>query len=178
MTIENARDVERMTTQELKNYLSELNATANDRVAKLKEAGVQLESAAYRNDLLNRGIRKFKMPKNATDEELKTHIYAAQDFIRSPTSKVENVAKEFEQFKAQFGKGVTKTAYRRYVKNYYRVNDILEAGGVYLDSKQTLAVIEISYKTKGSIQDVMDKVLDFLSTTEEYADISTDWFDY
>lgn len=178
MTIKNTRDVERMTTQELKNYLAELNATANERVAKLKEAGVQLESAAYRNDLINRGIRKFKIPKNATDEALKTHIYAAQDFIRSPTSKVENVAKEFEQFKAQFGKGVTKTAYRRYVKNYYKINDMLEASGVYLDSKQTLAVIEISYKTKGSISDVMDKVLDFLSDTEEYADISTEWFDY
>ena len=178
MAIKNARDVERMTTQELKNYLSELNATANDRVAKLKAAGVQLESAAYRNDLLNRGIRKFKMPNNATDEALKTHIYAAQDFIRSPTSKVENVAKEFEQFKAQFGKGATKTAYRRYVKNYYRVNDILEAGGVFLDSKQQLAVIEISYKTKGSIDTVMNKVIDFLSNTVEYADISTDWFEY
>ena len=178
MAIKNARDVERMTTQELKNYLSELNATANERVAKLKEAGVQLESAAYRNDLLNRGIRKFKMPKNATDEALKTHIYATQDFIRSPTSKVENVSKEFEQFKAQFGKGATKTAYRRYVKNYYRVNDILEAGGIFLDSNQQLAVIEMSYKTKGSVSDVMDKVLDFLSDTEEYADISTDWFNY
>ena len=55
---------------------------------------------------------------------------------------------------------------------------MLEASGVYLDSHQTLAVIEISYKTKGSIQDVMDKVLDFLSGTEEYADISTEWFDY
>lgn len=178
MAIKNSRDVERMTTQELKDYLSELNATANDRVAKLKEAGVQLESAVYRNDLISRGIRKFKMPKNATDDALKTHIYAAQDFIRSPTSKVENVAKEFEQFQAQFGKGVTKTAYRRYVKNYYKVNDILEASGVYLDSKQTLAVIEISYKTKGSVSNVMDKVLDFLSNTEEYADISTEWFDY
>ena len=178
MAIKNARDVERMTTQELKDYLSELHATANDRVAKLREAGVQLESAAYRNDLLNRGIRKFKIPKNATDEALKTHIYAAQDFIRSPTSKVENVAKEFEQFRAQFGKGVTKTAYRRYVKNYYRVNDILEAGGVFLDSKQQLAVIEISYKTKGSIDTVMNKVIDFLSNTVEYADISTEWFDY
>ena len=178
MAIKNARDVERMTSQELKDYLSELNATANERVAKLKEAGVQLESAAYRNDLLNRGIRKFKIPKNATDEALKTHIYATQDFIRSPTSKVENVAKEFEQFKAQFGKGVTKTAYRRYVKNYYKINDILEASGVYLDSNQTLAVIEIAYKTKGSISDVMDKVFDFLSDIEEYADISTNWFDY
>ena len=178
MAIKNARDVERMTTQELKNYLAELNATANERVAKLKEAGVQLESAAYRNNLLNRGIRKFKIPKNATDEALKTHIYAAQSFIRSPTSKVENVAKEFEHFKAQFGKGVTKTAYRRYVKNYYKINDMLEASGVYLDSLQRLAVIEISYKTKGSIQDVMDKVLNFLSDTEEYADISTEWFDY
>ena len=178
MAIKNARDIERMTSQELKDYLAELNATANERVAKLKEAGVQLESAAYRNDLLNRGIRKFKIPKNATDEALKTHIYAAQDFIRSPTSKVKNVAKEFEQFKAQFGKGVTKTAYRRYVKNYYKINDILEASGVFLDSLQRLAVIEISYKTKGSIDKVMDKVLDFLSDTEEYADISTDWFDY
>ena len=178
MAIKNARDIERMTTQELKDYLNELNATANERVAKLKAAGVQLESAAYRNDLLNRGIRKFKIPKNATDEALKTHIYAAQDFIRSPTSKVENVAKEFEQFKAQFGKGVTKTTYRRYVKNYYKINDTLEASGVYLDSLQRLAVIEISYKTKGSIQDVMDKVLDFLSDTEEYSDISTEWFDY
>ena len=178
MAIKNARDVERMTTQELKNYLAELNATANERVAKLKEAGVQLESAAYRNDLLNRGIRKFKIPKNATDEALKTHIYAAQDFIRSPTSKVENVAKEFEQFKAQFGKGVTKTTYRRYVKNYYKINDTLEASGVYLDSLQRLAVIEISYKTKGSISNVMDKVLKFLSDTEEYADISTEWFEY
>lgn len=178
MAIKNSRDIERMTSQELKDYLSELNATANERVAKLKEAGVQLESAAYRNDLLNRGIRKFKIPKNATDEALKTHIYAAQDFIRSPTSQVENVDKEFEQFKAQFGKGVTKTAYRRYVKNYYKINDILEASGVYLDSKQTLAVIENSYKTKGSVSDVMDKVLDFLSDTEEYADISTEWFDY
>ena len=178
MAIKNVRDIERMTTQELKNYLAELNATANDRVAKLKEAGVQLESAAYRNDLLNRGIRKFKMPKNATDEALKTHIYAAQDFIRSPTSKVENVAKEFEQFKAQFGKGVTKTAYRRYVKNYYKINDMLEASGVFLDSLQRLAVIEISYKTKGSISDVMDKALEFLSDTKEYADISTEWFDY
>ena len=178
MAIKNVRDVERMTTQELKNYLSELNATANDRVAKLKVAGVQLESAAYRNDLLNRGIRKFKIPKNATDEALKTHIYAAQDFIRSPTSKVENVSKEFEQFKAQFGKGVTKTTYRRYVKNYYKINDTLEASGVYLDSLQRLAVIEIAYKTKGSIDKVMDKVLDFLSDTEEYSDISTDWFDY
>ena len=178
MVIKNARDIERMTSQELKDYLSELNATANERVAKLKEAGVQLESAAYRNDLLNRGIRKFKIPKNATDEALKTHIYAAQDFIRSPTSKVKNVAKEFEQFKSQFGKGVTKTAYRRYVKNYYKVNDILEASGVFLDSLQRLAVIEISYKTKGSFSDVMDKALDFLSNTEEYADISTEWFDY
>lgn len=178
MAIKNARDVERMTTQELKNYLAELNATANERVAKLKEAGVQLESAAYRNDLINRGIRKFKIPKNVTDEALKTHIYAAQDFIRSPTSKVENVAKEFEQFKAQFGKGVSKTAYRRYIKNYYKINDMLEASGVFLDSLQRLAVIEISYKTKGSISDVMDKVLDFLSDTEEYADISTEWFDY
>ena len=178
MAIKNARDVERMTTQELKNYLAELNATANERVAKLKEAGVQLESAAYRNDLLNRGIRKFKIPKNATDEALKTHIYAAQDFIRSPTSKVENVVKEFEQFKAQFGKGVTKTAYQRYVKNYYKINDMLEASGVFLDSLQRLAVIEISYKTKGSVQDVMDKVLEFLSDTEEYSDISTEWFDY
>ena len=178
MAIKNARDVERMTSQELKDYLSELNATANERVAKLKQAGVQLESAAYRNNLLNRGIRNFKIPKNATDEALKTHIYAAQDFIRAPTSKVENVAKEFEQFKAQFGKGVTKTAYRRYVKNYYKINDMLEASGVFLDSLQRLAVIEISYKTKGSIQDVMDKVLDFLSSTEEYADISTEWFDY
>ena len=178
MAIKNARDIERMTSQELKDYLNELNATANDRVAKLKAAGVQLESAAYRNDLLNRGIRKFKIPKNATDEALKTHIYAAQDFIRSPTSKVENVAKEFEQFKAQFGKGATKTAYRRYVKNYYKINDTLEASGVFLDSLQRLAVIEIAYKTKGSISDVMDKVLDFLSNTEEYADISTDWFDY
>ena len=178
MTIKNARDVERMTTQELKNYLAELNATANERVAKLREAGVQLASAAYRNDLLNRGIRKFKIPKNATDEALKTHIYAAQDFIRSPTSKVENVAKEFEQFKDQFGKGVTKTAYRRYVKNYYKINDILEASGVFLDSLQRLAVIEISYKTKGSIDTVMDKVIDFLSNTVEYADMSTEWFDY
>lgn len=178
MAIKNARDIERMTTQELKNYLAELNATANDRVAKLKEAGVQLESAAYRNNLLNRGIRKFNIPKNATDEALKTHIYAAQDFIRSPTSKVENVSKEFEQFKSQFGKGVTKTAYRRYVKNYYKINDMLEASGVFLDSLQRLAVIEISYKTKGSIATVMDKVLDFLSNTEEYADISTEWFDY
>ena len=178
MAIKNARDVERMTTQELKNYLSELNATANERVANLKEAGVQLESAAYRNDLLNRGIRKFKIPKNATDEALKTHIYAAQDFIRSPTSKVENVAKEFEQFKSQFGKGVTKTAYRRYVKNYYKINDMLEASGVFLDSLQRLAVIEISYKTKGSISDAMDKALEFLSNTQEYADISTEWFDY
>ena len=178
MAIKNARDVERMTTQELKNYLAELNATANDRVAKLKEAGAQLESAAYRNDLLNRGIRKFKTPKNATDEALKTHIYAAQDFIRSPTSKVDNVAKEFEQFKAQFGKGVTKTAYRRYVKNYYKINDMLEASGIFLDSLQRLAVIEISYKTKGSISYVMDKVLEFLSNTEEYVDISTEWFDY
>ena len=176
--IKNARDIERMTSQELKDYLNELNATANERIAKLREAGVQLESAAYRNDLLNRGIRKFKIPKNATDEALKTHIYAAQDFIRSPTSKVENVAKEFEQFKAQFGKGVTKTAYRRYVKNYYKINDMLEASGVYLDSLQRLAVIEISYKTKGSISDVMDKVIEFLSNTEEYADISTEWFDY
>lgn len=178
MAIKNARDVERMTTQELKNYLAELNATANERVAKLKKAGVQLESAAYRNDLLNRGIRKFKTPKNATDEALKTHIYAAQDFIRSPTSKVENVSKEYEQFKAQFGKGVTKTAYKRYVKNYYRVNDILERAGVFLDSHQTLAVIEISYKTKGDISTVMNKVIDFLSNTVEYADISTEWFDY
>lgn len=178
MAIKNARDVERMTTQELKNYLAELSTTANDRVAKLKEAGVQLESAAYRNDLLNRGIRKFKIPKNATDESLKTHIYATQDFIRSPTSKVENVAKEFEQFKAQFGKGVTKTAYRRYVKNYYKINDILESSGVFLDSLQRLAVIEISYKTKGSISNVMDKVLDYLSDTDEYSDISADWFDY
>ena len=178
MAIKNTRDIERMTTQELKNYLAELNATANDRVAKLKEAGVQLESAAYRIDLLNRGITKFKIPKNATNKALKTHIYAAQDFIRSPTSKVENVAKEFEQFKAQFGKGVTKTAYRRYVKNYYKINDMLEASGVFLDSLQRLAVIEISYKTKGSIKDVMDKALDFLSDTEEYADISTEWFDY
>ena len=178
MAIKNTRDIERMTTQELKNYLAELNATANERVANLKVAGGQHESAAYRNDLLNRGIRKFKIPKNATDEALKTHIYAAQDFIRSPTSKVENVAKEFEQFKAQFGKGVSKTAYRRYVKNYYKINDMLEASGVYLDSKQALAVIEISYKTKGSISYVMDKVNDFLSNTEEYADISTEWFDY
>ena len=178
MAIKNARDIERMTTQELKNYLAELNATANERVAKLKEAGVQLESAAYRNDLLNRGIRKFKTPKNVTDEALKTHIYAAQDFIRSPTSKVDNVAKEFGQFKAQFGKGVTKTAYRRYVKNYYKINDMLEASGIYLDSLQRLAVIEISYKTKGSIHNVMDKVLDFLSNTEEYSDISKEWFDY
>ena len=178
MAIKNARDIERMTSQELKDYLSELNATANERVAKLKAAGVQLESAAYRNDLLNRGFRKFKIPKNATDEALKTHIYAAQDFIRSPTSKVENVAKEFEQFKAQFGKGVSKTAYRRYVKNYYKINDMLEASGVFLDSLQRLAVIEISYKTKGSISNVMDKVLEFLSNTEEYADISTEWFDY
>ena len=178
MAIKNARDIERMTTQELKDYLSELNATAHERVAKLKEAGVQLESAAYRNDMLNRGIRKFKIPKNATDEALKTHIYAAQEFIRSPTSKVENVAKEFEQFKAQFGKGVTKTAYRRYVKNYYKINDMVEASGVFLDSLQRLAVIEISYKTKGSISNIMDKVLDLLSDTEEYADISTEWFDY
>ena len=68
MAIKNARDIERMTTQELKNYLAELNATANERVAKLKEAGVQLESAAYRNDWPDRGIRKFKMPRPATDE--------------------------------------------------------------------------------------------------------------
>lgn len=178
MAIKNARDIERMSTQELKNYLAELNTTANERVAKLREVGVQLESAAYRNNLLNRGIRNFKIPKNATDEALKTHIYAAQDFIRSPTSKVEDVVKEFEQFKTQFGKGVTKTAYRRYVKNYYRINDVLEASGVFLDSLQRLAVIEISYKTKGSFSNVMDKVFDFLSATEEYADISTDWFEY
>ena len=171
--MKNYRDLERMNEQELREFLNKLNTSANDKIAKLRTANVQLESAAYRTDVLNRGIRKFTEPKNASKAALKTAIYAAQHFISSPSSKVENVQAEFRQFKQQFGTQ-SRAAYRRYVKNYYKIIDKLERFGIFLDSEQTLKVIEISSKT-GTFDKNLNRVQDFLSNTVEYSELSDEW---
>lgn len=168
------RDLERMSEKELKEYLKSLNKTANERIAKLKASNIQLDSTAYRLEVLNRGIRKFTVPKNATESTLKSKIYAVQSFIQSPTSKVENVSQGFERFQQQFGSNVDKASYRRYLRNFYKIQDTIESNGIFLDSEQIVAVIEIVYKTKGGIDNALQQVNEFL--VEQGIDFLSDEF--
>ena len=165
--MKNSRDVDRMSKAELISYLTELNNTANERIAKLRKAGIQFESIAYREQVLDRGKRKFTIPKKKTVEELKTNIYSAQQFIRSYSSKVELVERDFNDFQANLGVSISKNQYRNYVKNYSKTKDKIESSGVYLDSEQTVNLIKLSFKVKGGVNNLFEQFIETLPTEEQ-----------
>lgn len=139
------RDLNTKTDDELITILTKLNDTANKKVARLREAGLQEYSTAYRTFLLDNNKRKFTTPKKISRNQLLTNIYNVQSFIRTSSSSVEGVKNGIEKFKELTGKKRVKGAYKKYVKYFSKIEDYINTNGVILESDLVYDIVEIFF---------------------------------